>query len=206
MSKRAGSCFSICLWNDRPSRVLPLAREGLTPGYAAIVQCGQETVEDVGMNAASSAGQLASSGERLTTSILCRGYRRALPGQEHSHSLCSNGCHSVTVADGDRVGGYPMFHSTGFNIVDPGVAIEEVGRRSKGALIHATVSLQQALLRRGSVAEYSAAFLKLFLVDLAACKPLLENIERRAPRLHMRPVPRPAKPAHQKDSERDHHG
>ena len=63
--------------------------------------------------------------------------------------------------------------------------------------------------RKDLVAEHAAAFVELLLVDLAACIPLLENIERSASQLHMvgrlRPVPRPAEPAHKKNGDRNHH-
>src|SRR5579883_225083 len=63
---------------------------------------------------------------------------------------------------------------------------------------------------RSSVADNATTLLKLFLIDLAACVPLLENVERCASRWHvvrrLNRVPGPAQPTDEKDSDRNHYG
>src|SRR5579875_1642943 len=63
---------------------------------------------------------------------------------------------------------------------------------------------------RSSVAENATALLELFLIDLTACVPLLENVERCASRWHvvrrLNRVPGSAEPTDEKDSDRNHHG
>src|SRR5579863_6984372 len=61
----------------------------------------------------------------------------------------------------------------------------------------------QTLDEYSSITEYTAPLLELVLVDLAASKALLENVEGRATR-RWRLLPRPTGPADEKDHNGDH--